>query len=111
MNEEAQVIEIKGEGHPDVVTEKLTQTVLTSIRSHGDYYANIQGYLQSKKFPVFWIGGNLSFDFRKYSKEHRKDLFNLIKKNVIDEFKEIFPNVTLSHTLSGKSKLISCRKI
>ncbi len=31
-------------------------------------------------------------------------------KQGISPFKEIFPNVTLSHTKSGKSKLIICRK-
>lgn len=90
---ENQTIEIKGAHHPDSLADKFAEVAVDAIQEfNSDLYANVdKSYLKAGKFPAFVVQGYLSFDFRKYDKAYRYELFNAVKAEVVKEFKNTFP--------------------
>lgn len=64
-------------------------------REYPNIYSNLYTYIQSGKFPTLWIGGNLSFDFRRYKIDDRKELNRKIKTKVVEEFKKTYSNLII----------------
>lgn len=91
---EKQTIEIKGNHHPDSLADNFADIAIKAIEDFNpNLYANVdKSYLKAGKFPAFVVQGYLSFDFRKYDKSYRYELFNAVKAEVVKEFKSIFPD-------------------
>lgn len=90
-------IEYKSNGHPDTLCDILSDVAIESFeefcRTEGVHmYASFDNsYLKGGKFPHFKVGGYMSFDFKKFDKEFRYEMFRWIKTDVIEAFKKIFP--------------------
>lgn len=98
MKIDNQIIQLKGKGHPDEVADILSERAVSSIIEFNDeLYANVNNsYLKAGRFPEFTVGGSMSFDFNKYSKEYRHELENHVSESVKSRFRELFPNTGMS---------------
>lgn len=113
-----QTVVIKGSNHPDSLADRFADVAITEIEKfNSGLHANIdKSYLKAGRFPEFIVQGYLSFDFRVYDKEYRYNLFNSIKKGIVEEFKAIFPepvikvDFNLNFEPSYKEKLLTKNK-
>lgn len=93
-NIENQYVIKHSKGSSSEMSNKIAEVANNVVQEeYPNIYSNLYSYIQSGKFPVVWIGGNLSFDFRKYKIEDRKKLNKKIKHAIVKEFKDVYPDL------------------